>query len=52
MLNIILATARPEGMVAFVEALSSDMGVHLKRVHSGNRDAGRSASRLPSSCGC
>ena len=35
MLNIILATARPEGMAAFVEALSSDTGVHLKRVYSG-----------------
>jgi DNA-binding response OmpR family regulator len=36
MLDIILATARPEAMPAFVEALSSDTGVHLKRVHSGN----------------
>ncbi len=35
MLNIILASARPEAMPAFVEALSSDARVHLKQVYSG-----------------
>ncbi len=35
MLDIILATARPEAMPAFVKALSSATEVHLKRVHSG-----------------
>ena len=34
MLNIILASSRPEGMLAFVEALSSDARVHLKQVYS------------------
>jgi DNA-binding response OmpR family regulator len=35
MLDIILATARPEALPAFVEALSSDTEVNLKRFHSG-----------------
>jgi DNA-binding response OmpR family regulator len=35
MLDIILATARPEALQAFADALSSDTEVHLKRVHSG-----------------
>jgi DNA-binding response OmpR family regulator len=35
MLNIILASARPEAVPAFVEALSSDARVHLKQVYSG-----------------
>jgi DNA-binding response OmpR family regulator len=36
MLDIILATARPEAMPVFLEALSSDKEIHLKRVRSGN----------------
>ncbi len=35
MLNIILASSRPEAMPAFVEALSSDARVRLKQVYSG-----------------
>jgi DNA-binding response OmpR family regulator len=36
MLDIILASARPEAMSAFLEALASDKGIHLQLVHSGN----------------
>jgi DNA-binding response OmpR family regulator len=35
MLNIILATNRPEALHAFTETLSSDPEVHLKCVNSG-----------------
>jgi DNA-binding NarL/FixJ family response regulator len=35
MLRIILATARPEALQAFAEALSSNPGVNLQRVISG-----------------
>lgn len=35
MLDIILTTARPEAMTAFVQALLSDKEVHLKQLLSG-----------------
>ena len=35
MLNIILASARPEAMPDFVQALTSEAQVHLNQVHSG-----------------
>jgi hypothetical protein len=35
MLDIILATARPESLQAFVDVLMSDKEVHLKQIQSG-----------------
>jgi DNA-binding response OmpR family regulator len=36
MLNIILASVRPESMAGFIQTLASDKGIHLKKVSSGD----------------